>query len=232
MAEQAKEHSRRYKAELQPLEALLARLSAQIETREEAQQAYETLQCEIVEQQNAQRQQQQQLSDLNQQQQQYLQWQQQLAHVQQSSEQSKRVLIDNQTALKAARQQLKQTESVLSQAEEIQQRCAQIATLRQAEEQQAERFDSYQVAQGERLRLHQQIAESQRRQQHSIAKIEGQLSQIQAQEQALQTVFAKKEEIALKLAHLRKARKELHQLDKKRRKALHCGSACDKLKGN
>ncbi len=215
LAEQAKEQSRSYKAQLQPLESLLTRLSIQIETREDTQQAYETLQCELAEQQTVQKRQQQQLLALQQQQQQRLQWQQQKQHIQQQQTQQQQILADNRVALRAARQQLKETEATLAQAKEIQQRCAHIAKLKQTEEQQAERFGTYQEAQSQRLELQQQISQMQHKQQHSLAKVEGQLAQLQAQEQEIQAVLEKKEEISHKLSQLRSARKELHQLDQK-----------------
>ena len=215
LAEQAKDRSRSYKAQQQQLESLLARLSVQIEAHEDTQQAYETLQRELTEQQTLQKRQQQQLIALQKQQQQRIQQAQQKQYIQQQSIQKQQALADNQVALKAAEQQIKATESTLAQAEEIQRRCAYIAKLKQTEEQQAERFEAYQEAQSQRLSLQQQISQMQHKQQHSLAQVEGQLAQLHAQEQEIQAVLEKKEEIYHKLSQLRLARKELHQLDKK-----------------
>ncbi len=214
LAEQAKELFRNYKAQLQPLEALIARLAKQIESREETSQAYEKLLAEIDQQQAQQQQQQQRLNDLQQQQQQRAHAAQQLALSQQQQQQQQTARQKSKAELTAAQQQLKQIETVLAQASKIQRQAAQLTHLRQAEEQQAERFHAYQKAQSQRLQLQQQISQQQQQQQHKIAQIEGQLAQLQTQAEEIQMILSKKGEITRKLEQLRAARKELHQLDK------------------
>lgn len=214
LAEQAKDQARSYKAQLQPLESLISRLSAQVETQAATQQAYEVLQQTLAEQRQQQQQQQQQLDGLKQRQQQRLQWQQQLNSAQQQAQQQQQTLALTQEELIAATQQLQQTEKVLAQATEIQRHYEQIAQLRQTEEQQAERFHAYQEAQGQRLQLQLQLSQEQQQQQQTIAQIERQLAQLRSQEQEIAATLSHKEEISRKLAQLRQARKELHQLDK------------------
>ena len=214
LAEQAKELSRNYKAQLQPLEALITRLADQIESREETSQAYEKLLAEIDQQQAQQQQQQQRLKALQQQQHKRTHAAQQLALSQQQQQQQQAARQKSKAELTAAQQQLTQIETVLAQASEIQQQAAQLTHLRQAEEQQAERFHAYQEAQSQRLQLQQQISQQQQHQQHKIAQIEGQLAQLQTQAEEIQIILSKKGEITHRLEQLRAARKELHQLDK------------------
>lgn len=214
LAEQAKDQSRGYKAQLQPLESLLTRLLKQIETQAETQQAYEALQQALAEQQQQQQQQQQHLNELKQRQQQRLQWQQQLTSVRQQAHQQQQVFANTQKELATTQQQLQQTETALTQAAEIQAHYDQIAQLRQTEEQQAGRFQAYQEAQGQRLQLQLELAQAQQQQQQHIARLEERLTQLRAQAQEIQATLARREEITGKLAQLRKARKELHQLDK------------------
>ncbi len=214
LAEQAKEHSRSYKAQLQPLEASITRLASQLESREETKQTYEKLQSEIEQQQAQQQTALQQLNALQQLQQQRAHAAQQLALAQQQQQQQQAALQKSQTESTAAQQQLKQVETVLAQADEIQRQAEQLANLRQIEEQQAGRFHACQEAQSQRLQLQQQISQRQQQQQHKIAQLEGQLAQLQTQEAEIQSILSKKEEITRKLEQLRAARKELHQLDK------------------
>jgi DNA repair protein SbcC/Rad50 len=214
LAEQAKEQSRSYKAQLQPLEALITRLTAQKETHEATQLAYEQLQCEIEQQQQQQQQQQQALSELQQRQQQRSHCKQQLELATQQQQHQQLALQKSQAELATAQQQLQQLEAVLAQADNIQRHCQQLAQLRQSEEQQAERFHAYQAAQSLRLQLQQKISQQQQQQQQQIAQIEGQLAQLQLQEQEIQTILGKKTDITHKLEQLRTARKALHQLDK------------------
>jgi DNA repair protein SbcC/Rad50 len=214
LAEQAKEQSRSYKHAIQPLEALITRLAAQKETHEATQLAYEQLQAEIEQQQQQQQQQQQALSNLQQQWQQRSHWQQQLALATQQQQHQQLALQKSQAELATIQQQLQQLEAVLAQADDIQYRCEQLTQLRQREEQQAERFHAYQAAQSLRLQLQQKIGQQLQQQQQQIAQIEGQLAQLQLQEQEIQTILDKKTGIIYKLEQLRAARKALHQLDK------------------
>ncbi|MGC1310509.1 MAG: SMC family ATPase [Phormidesmis sp.] len=214
LAEQAKEQSRSYKAQIQPLEALLCQLSAQIETREETRQVHQTLQAQIEEQQATLQQQQQRLSQLKQQQQQQTRQQQQLVLAQQQLQYQQSTCQDAQAALNQAQQRLQQVEAILTRADSIQQQYQQLVQLRQTEEQQAERFHAYQQAQSQRIQLQQQLNQQQQQQQNQITRLETQLEQLRAQEQDSRQTLAKKDSIIGKLEQLRAARKELRQLDK------------------
>lgn len=214
LAEQAKEQARSYKAQLPPLEALLTRLSLQVDAQSETLQTYQQLQAQVTAQQSAQQQQQQTLNNLIQQQQQRGQWQQQLALLQQQLRHQQTTLQSSQAAHAKAQQQLERVETVLAQADAIRHQYDQLAPLRQAEEQQAEKFHAYQQAQEQRLQLQQQVSQQQQMQQNQIARIEDSLARLQKQEQEISQVLEKKTEIATKLEQLRSARKELRQLDK------------------
>ena len=214
LAEEAKEQSRTYKAQLQPLETFLSRIEAQIAARQNTQQAYDTLQTELEAQQQQQLAQKETLSQLKRQQRQHTRCQQQLALLQQNHRHQQSVFEQGEKDLAIARQRLNQTQSVLAQREAIEQQYAQLIQLQQQEEQFGERFDRYQKAQSERLQLQQQIAQSQQARTAKIAQIEGQLAHLQTQESELQQVLSRSEEITAKLSQLRLARKQLHQLDK------------------
>jgi DNA repair protein SbcC/Rad50 len=214
LAEQAKERARSYKAQLEPLEALISRLAAQQETQAETQRAYEVLNIEIEQQRQQRELQQHQQRELQQRQQQRSHWQQQLALASQQHQHQQTALCKSQSELAAAQQKIEQLKATLAQAHNIQQRCQQLAQMRQSEEQQAERFGAYQAAQSQRLQLQQKIGQQQQRWQQQIAQIEGQLAQLQVQELEIQHILGKKTEITHKLEQLRTARKQLHQLDK------------------
>lgn len=220
LAEQAKDQARSYKAQLAPLEAMLTRLSAQIDTHRETQQNYQQLQAQVAAQQTAQQQQQQTLRHLIQQQQQRGQWQQQLALFQQQLHHQNATLQSTQAAQVAAQRQLQQVEAVLAQAEEIRHQYGQLAALQQIEEQQAEKFQAYQQAQEQRLQLQQQASEEQRQQQSQVAQIRANLAQLDQQEQEIAQTLEKKAEVSHKLEQLRVARKKLRQLDQREAQTL------------
>ena len=214
LAEQAKEQSRLYKAQLQPLESLLSRLDGQIEARAETQAAYETLEGELAAQVQQQQQQQETLAQLKEQQQAYVRAQQQLALTRQNYQRQQSGLEQHTKALDAAQQQLVRFQAVLAKGDEIQRQYAQILQLREQEEQCGERFERYQQVQSQRLQLQQQIAQGQQQRAAKIAQLKGQLDHLESQKQNLQQVLSKREEISAKLSKLREARKQLHRLDK------------------
>jgi len=214
LAEQAKDRFRTYKAQLQPLEALLNRLSEQINARVETQNTYDMLCAELAAQQQHQQQQQEKLSDLKEVRQARLRLQQQLALTQQNYQHQHSVCERLRADLSTAEQQLAQSQNILAQSEEIQQQHAQIVMLREQEEQFGAKFERYQAAQSVRLQLQQQIAQEDQQRTVEEAQIKGQLAHLQTQQQACQKVLGRREEIDTKLTQLRAARKQLHQLDK------------------
>ena len=220
LAEQAKEQARSYKAQLPPLESMLARLSTQIDAHCETQQHYQQLQTQVAAQQATQQQQQQTLRQLRQQQQQRSQWQQQITLLQQQLHHQTTTLQATQAAHAKAQQQLHEVEAVLAQAEEIHSQYERLIRLQQAEEQQAEKFQTYQQAQEQRLHLQQQLNEEQKRQQQQLARIKAHLTQLEEQEQEILQTLEKKGEVSHKLAQLRTARKQLRQLDKQEAQML------------
>lgn len=214
LAEQAKDQVRTCKVQLQPLEALLTRLSAQVSTREETQWAYDALQTKLAEQQQKQQQQRQHLVELKARQQQRSHTQQQIVLIQQQHQQQQVALAQGEQSLIAARQQLAKTQHILAQRDDIQHCHAQFIQLCEQEEQLGVRFEQYQKAHSVRLELQQQIAQSQQQQAADKAQIEGQLAHLRSQEQDFRRTLSRKEEIAEKVAQLRSARRELRQLDK------------------
>ena len=231
LAEQAKEQARSYRAQLPPLESMLARLSAQIDAHRETQQNYQQLQAQVAAQQATQQQQQQTLRQLRQQQQQRSQWQQRITLLQQQLHHQTATLRSTQAAHAKAQQQLCEIEAVLAQAEEIRHQYGQLTRLQQAEEQQAEKFQAYQQAQEQRLRLQQQLNEEQKRQQQQLARIKAHLTQLNEQEQEILQTLEKKAEVAHKLAQLRTARKQLRQLDKQETQLLPLRQRLHQIEG-
>ncbi len=213
LAEQAKEQARTYKAQFQPLEALLARLSAQIATREETMADYQQLQQQVKQQQLIQQQQQQALVQLKQQQEQRRLIQQQLALIQQQQQHQQQALSATETNLTQAQQQLRQTKAILAQAAEICYQYEQLGSLRAAEAEMVERYQLYQAAQTERLELQQQVNEQQQQQQAKIAQITVQLEHLDRQMRAAEQTLENKAEVRRKLEQLKTAKKELHQLN-------------------
>ncbi len=213
LADQAKEQARTYKAQLPPLEALLARLSAQIATREETLADYQQLQQQLQQQQHIQQQQQQALVLLKQQQEERRFIQQQLALIQQQQQHQQQALNATETDLTQAQQQLGQTKAILAQAAEIGYQYEQLRSLRTAEAEMVERYQLFQAAQTERLQLQQQVNEQQQQQQAKIAQITVQLEHLDGQMRAAEQTLENKAEIRRKLEQLKTAKKELHQLN-------------------
>jgi DNA repair protein SbcC/Rad50 len=214
LAEQAKEQSRQYKAQVQPLEALLDRLRAQLASREGILASYKQLSEAVEAQQRQQQLAQQQLNELTQQQQQRSQWQQQLALGRQQQQLARTTLASQQADLTSAQRQLEKTEAILAQAESIERHWAKLGDLRSKDEHLAARFQAYQEAQSERLQLQQQLGLQQQQQHAKIAQVIGQLAQLKSQAQDLEQVVSRKSAIAQKLEQLQAARKQLQQLDK------------------
>ena len=215
LAEQAKEQARDYKAQLHPLESLLVRLSAQIETQADIQRDYQHLQAAAAAQKTAHQQRQQALTTIKQQQQQRGVWQQQLALTQQQQQHQQRVLSASQISLAESQQRLNQVAEILARADQIRQRQQQLEQLQQAETDQMERFHAYQQAQTQRLQLQQQLAQKRQQQQAQMAQYEAQLHNLQQQAQEIQQTLSKKAEVARRVEQLRIAQKELRQLDQK-----------------
>ncbi|PZO61352.1 MAG: ATP-binding cassette family protein [Phormidesmis priestleyi] len=214
LAEQAKEQARTYRAQLQPLEALLVRLSAQIASREETMAAHQQLQQQVKQHRVTQQQQQQALGQLKQQQEQRRLQQQQLALIQQQQQHQQQTLSATEITLEQVQQQLRQTEAMLAQADDICHQYQQLISLRDAEAKMVERCQLYQAAQTQRLQLQQQVNEQQQQQQAKIAQITAQLEHLEAQIQAAEQTLENKAEVIHKLEQLKAAKKELHQLNR------------------
>ncbi|MEO1386599.1 MAG: SMC family ATPase [Cyanobacteria bacterium J06634_6] len=214
LAEQAKEKSRTYKAQVPGLEAAIARMDAQVATREAIQQDHQQLETEIKASKKLHRQQKKTLKALKNQQQQRLHWQQQLALAQQQHAHQQATLTASQLALTQNKQQFSAVKEILSQKEEIE-RCFQnFQNLQNEEEQLADRMQDYQQAQAQRLQIQQQLAEKQKDTQIQLAQLETQLEQVNKQKQAVLLTLAKKDKISENLQALRQAQKQLRQLDK------------------
>ncbi len=214
LAEQAKDQAREYKAQLQPLESLLARLAAQVEAQAATRQDYQHLQAEVEAQQIVYQQQQEALDSINQQQQQRGDWQQQLALMQQQHQHQQTALTTSQTALSETQQRLGEIEALLAQSDNIQQQYSQLEQLRQAEANQAARFHTYQQVQTQRLQLQQQVAQQSSQQQSQMARYQAQLDNLQQQEAEIRQTLSKKAEVARRVEQLHTAQKSLRQLDK------------------
>ncbi|MFK8186582.1 MAG: AAA family ATPase [Phormidesmis sp.] len=231
LAEQAKEQSRTYKAQLQPLEAVLTRLSAQMDAQSDIQRTYDTLQAELTAQQQQQQQCQQALVMLKETQKQRAQQQQQLTLIQQQYQHQQTVLAQSKRELAIAQQQLAHTQNTLAQADTIQQRQRQLLQLRASEEQFGERFEQYQKVQSQRLQIQQQIAHHHHQRAAKIAQIEGQLTHLQTQVQEFQQILSRKEEVSNRLAQLRTARKQLRQLDRMEAQSAPLRQRMQKIEG-
>ena len=214
LAEQAKEQSRTYKAQVQPIEALLTRIEAQLKEKEAVSIAFDTLQSALEEQAKAQQQNQETLKVLKTQQQARIQQQQQLALKQQRQEHQQSVLRRAKEELSAAREQLSHSQHIIDQTDIIQRRHQQTVQLKEKEEQFGERFELYQAAQHQRMTLQQTIAQQTQQRTVKIAQLEGQLTHLQSQEHSFQALISRREEIFAKQTQLREARKQLRQFDK------------------
>ena len=219
LAEQAKEKARGYKAQIQPLEALIFQLEAQIEKKQQVQLDYEQLEELVEAQQVLQRQRQARLKAVEAQQQQKSQCQQELALVRQRLQHQQATLRASQTGWQAAQRAYRQCESVLAQAEEIEKQQQRFAELRRQEEKQAEQFHCYQEAQAQRLQYQEVLSQQQQQCQGQIDRYEVQLAELLLQENSLQKTLARKAEIAGKQEAFREAKKKLRSLDKSQAKS-------------
>ncbi|MEM9948287.1 MAG: SMC family ATPase, partial [Cyanobacteria bacterium P01_D01_bin.36] len=214
LAEQAKEQARDYKAQIQPLEALLTQLAQQIQSRESIQQQYEQLQTTVKTQTATQQQCQKQLKALEKKQQQRQTLQQKLALIQQRHQHQQITVEASKAALAEAQQQLQTIKEILSQAEEIQQHYRELEMLRDREEAQSQKFQTYQQAQTHKLHLQQQQNQQYQQAQIRVAQYDAQLTQLSEQEQDVVKTLAKRDKIVENLAALKQAKKQLRSLDK------------------
>ena len=214
LAEQAKEQARDYKAQIQPLEALLTQLAQQIQSREGIQQQHEQLQTAVKGKETDQWRYRKRLKALGKKQQQRQTLQQKLALTQQQHQHQKTTWHSNKAALEESQQQLQKVESILEQTAEIQQRYQALETLTVQEEEQSEKFQTYQQAQARRIELQQQHQQQYQEAQIQLAQYSAQLTQLAEQEQEVVKTLAKKDKVIENLAALKQAKKQLRSLDK------------------
>ena len=214
LAEQAKEKSRDYKAQISPIEALITQLNSQLEAGQTIQHDYKTVQAQLETIAAEQQRQQQALSELKQSQVQRTQWQQQLALAEQNYQHQQQIYQASGASLSDLKAQLKEVEAVLAESDAIATQHNQLISLRKAEEAQAQSFASYQQTQADRLRYQQELAQQRQIHQQQLARLKAQLIDIKDQEDAIAQTIGQKKEIESKTKALREARKRLHQLNK------------------
>ena len=202
LAEQAKEQSRNYKAQLYPLETLLDSLTQQIETQATTQQAYEQLQSNIELQLAGQHTQHQKISSLQQQQQQRSHWQQQLSFTQQSYQQQQTTtrFKESKATLETAQQQLKQLGSHSRPGQRHSRaHCAQDSPAPPARRT-AVRTISHLPNRSKQasFSFSSRSTNSNKPTDNRISQLKGQLAQLQAQAQECQSVLWRKKKTSLK----------------------------------
>ena len=120
----------------------------------------------------------------------------------------------SKAALVEAQQQLQTIKEILSQAEEIQQHYRELEMLRDREEAQSQKFQTYQQAQTHKLHLQQLQNHQYQQAQIRVAQYDAQLTQLSEQEQDVVKTLAKRDKIVENLAALKQAKKQLRSLDK------------------
>ncbi|NEQ33226.1 MAG: ATP-binding cassette family protein, partial [Leptolyngbya sp. SIO4C5] len=213
LAEQAKEKTRDFKAQVKLLAASLEAFDQQLQQRSAIAQVYQALKTQLATRQAEQHLQQQQLQQYQTQQQQRQVWQQQrqLQQQQQASlQQSCQRLQQELSGLQEQRQKLA---DIMAESAAIASGCQQLNQLQQQESAYSARFQTYQQAQT-------QLAQLQQQQRSQLDPLETELRQAQLsldmlrqQLQETQQILAKAEEIAAALDRLRQAQAELSQFE-------------------
>jgi len=214
LAEQAKEQARDYKAQIQPLEALLTQLTRQSQSRENIQQQHAHIQAAVEARKVDQQQHRRKLKALNKQQQQHQALQQKLALAEQKQQHKQTQLDSHNEALTESQQQLQKIADILEQASEIQRGYQTLENLSAQEEQQTKQFQLYQQAQAQKLQLQQAQNEQYQQAQIQLAQYQAQLTQLAEQEQDAVKILAKKDKVIESVASLKHAKKQLRSLDK------------------
>ncbi|MBF2074526.1 MAG: SMC family ATPase [Synechococcales cyanobacterium C42_A2020_086] len=213
LAERSKEQSRQLKAECTVLERTLETMTAQLQQREALaaeQQRLSARRQELQQQQDADA---TQLRRLQAQQQQRQTGLQQLALQRQQQQHLAQDCQRLQAELQAAQQQQQQLMAVLQEAETIASHYAHLQQLQRQEEIQSTAFQAYQALQARCQQQQQQLAIHTETLKDRLRQTQAQLELVQQQQQELQRVLLKRDEIESAAEQLRQARQRLIEFD-------------------
>jgi exonuclease SbcC len=220
LAEEAKERSRDYKAQIQLLQQNQQSLETQLEQRVETLEAIATVEKEIIQKEEAQATDQEQLQQYKASNHQRHNWQQQLNWLQSNFDQLTRECQRIEQEQKHSQQRQQELEELLGQAAEIHQNYSEFEQLQSQEQVFADKLHAYQAAQKERSQLQEQLT-------HYLSDLKSQQQQIQAQLEALeqqkkelQNTLGQASEVAAAMTELQAARTRLATLDQLQTKAI------------
>ena len=214
LAEQAKEKSRVYKAQIPTLEMFLEQTKVKVSRRSQVQHDYDRLSEQIEGEKNGQRAQRRTLDRLKRQQQERISLGQQLAIAQEKQQHYQSALAAAQSALDDVREQLDTVEATVDQSTEIELAYDSFGALRKQEEEQSFLFETYQRLQAERLEVQRQFGGQVQVLYLARSQLDAQLQELAKSEQEILKLLEKKEEIFESVERLRQARSQLRQLDK------------------
>lgn len=220
LAEQAKEQSRQLKAEIAALERNLATIEAQLEQGAGLAAAEATLQITLRQKQEQQEQDRNRLRQLQSMQQHRQAGLQQLALQQQQQQHLTQEGQRLQQELTTIRQQQRQVEATLQEAETIATGYNQFQRLHAEEELLSVKFQAYQAAQTQKQQLQQQQTEQINAVKDQRRQAQTQLESLYQQQQEIQQKLTKVEEVEAALERVRQARTRLTALDQRQMQAV------------
>lgn len=219
LAEQAKEQARQFKAELGVLERSLEQITTQLQQDGEIVAEQTQLKQAIAQMQAQLQAEADTLRQHRAMQQQRQTWQQQLLFQQQQQQHLRQDWQRLQQDLVAAQQQQHELDDLLRQAEAIASHYAQFRQLQADEETQTVKFQAHQTRQAQRQQLQQQLTDQVNQLKDQRRQAQAQLEALHQQQQDIQQILGKAEDVNVALEQLRQARARLSELDQLQMKA-------------
>lgn len=213
LAEQAKERSRQCKAEISLLERNLATITLQLQQGEGLTAEQDALAANLARLQHQQEQDIEALRQLQDMQQQRHTWQQQLSLHQQQQQHLTQDCQRCQQELVAAQYHAQELDSLLQQKGAIAHGYAQFQQLQAEDDAQTQQFQAQQALLTQRQHLQQQQVEALNAIQDKLRQAQAQRDALLQQQQEIQHILHKAEDVDSAMEHLRQARSTLTQLD-------------------
>jgi exonuclease SbcC len=213
LADQAKERSRQYKAEMDVLERTLAELDAQLQQHDSLSIEQATLEDTLKQLRQQQDDDLQALKQHQANQQQRQRWQQDYALCQQRYQHELEVYQRLQREQAQLTQQQQRIDATLSEAEAIAYRYAQMETLQHEDDELTAQFQIYQTIQARRQQLEAQLAATTHPLTDQLRTTESRLEALVREEHEVRSLLEKIGDLEPALDQLRHARQRLGELD-------------------